>query len=126
MGIITIRRRQRRPSVRIPFNKSYPERIYRTGDLGKYDREGPADLCLRRDYQIKHQGHRIELGEIEAAAFALPAVKACACVYDRGQEVICLFTRERTPATKRSCGSWGKSFPATCCRGGWNTGNSFP
>ena len=59
-----------------PFNKSYPERIYRTGDLGKYDREGRLIFVSRRDYQIKHQGHRIELGEIEAAAFALPAGKS--------------------------------------------------
>ena len=94
-----------------PFNKSYPERIYRTGDLGKYDREGRLIFVSRRDYQIKHQGHRIELGEIEAAAFALPAVKACACVYDRGQEVICLFYEGENSCDKEILRELGKKLP---------------
>ncbi len=64
-----------------PLNFSYPERIYRTGDIGHYDREGLLHFVSRRDAQIKHMGHRIELGEIEAAVNALDFIRAGVCNY---------------------------------------------
>lgn len=51
--------------VQNPLNRDYPERIYRTGDLGFYDSDGNLCFAGRRDFQIKHMGHRIELEEIE-------------------------------------------------------------
>ena len=45
------------------LNSSYPELIYRTGDLGRYNEKG--ELVLFPGRIIKHMGHRIELGEIE-------------------------------------------------------------
>jgi len=44
---------------------SIGERIYRTGDLGRYDHQGCMEFMGRRDFQVKINGHRIELGEIE-------------------------------------------------------------
>lgn len=41
------------------------ERIYRTGDLGRYLPGGVIEFLGRSDTQVKIQGHRIELGEIE-------------------------------------------------------------
>ena len=52
--------------VQNPLNTHYPELIYRTGDLAKYNEYGELVFVSRKDYQIKHMGHRIELGEIEA------------------------------------------------------------
>ena len=52
--------------VQNPLNDAYPEIIYRTGDLGRYNEQGELIFISRKDYQIKHMGHRIELGEIEA------------------------------------------------------------
>ena len=43
------------------------ERIYRTGDLGRYLPNGTIEFIGRVDFQIKIQGHRIEAGEIEVA-----------------------------------------------------------
>ncbi len=43
------------------------ERLYKTGDIGRYLPDGDIEFLGRRDFQVKIQGFRIELGEIEAA-----------------------------------------------------------
>ncbi len=73
-----------------PLNKMYPERIYRTGDLVKYDENGQLVYCARKDFQIKHMGHRIELGEIEIAVDAIPEISRCCCLYNEKRERILL------------------------------------
>lgn len=77
--------------VQNPLNSHYSERIYRTGDLGKFDENGNLVFLSRRDYQIKHMGHRIELGEIEANAAFIEEVKICCCIYIKEIEKIILF-----------------------------------
>ncbi|BBB92140.1 MAG TPA: non-ribosomal peptide synthetase [Methylomusa anaerophila] len=42
------------------------ERLYCTGDLGRYWPDGNIEFLGREDFQVKISGHRIELGEIEA------------------------------------------------------------
>lgn len=41
------------------------ERIYATGDIGRYLPDGNIEILGRNDFQVKILGHRIELGEIE-------------------------------------------------------------
>ncbi len=77
--------------VQNPLNPYYPELIYRTGDIGRFNEHGELVFISRRDAQIKHMGHRIELGEIEAAAAAADGVRAACCVYDAGGKRIVLF-----------------------------------
>ncbi len=58
---------------------TYPatgERIYYTGDLGRWLPDGQVEFLGRADFQVKINGFRIELGEIEGAIQALPGVKA--------------------------------------------------
>lgn len=74
-----------------PLTTAYPERIYKTGDLGFYDEKGLLQFTSRKDYQIKHMGHRIELGEIEVAVNAIDYIDAAVCVFDRNREKIVLF-----------------------------------
>ena len=42
------------------------ERLYRTGDIGRYLPDGNIEFLGRKDTQVKIQGYRAELGEIEA------------------------------------------------------------
>lgn len=76
--------------VQNPLQNAYPERIYRTGDLGRWDERGNLIFLGRGDQQIKHMGHRIELGEIEAAASNAKGVAGCACVYQQKRQRIVL------------------------------------
>ncbi len=80
-----------RAFVQNPLNRAYPERIYRTGDLGRLNERGELVFVSRLDDQIKHMGHRIELGEIEANVNSLPGVGLSACVYDAERGRITLF-----------------------------------
>ena len=76
--------------VQNPLNPYYPETVYRTGDIVKYNERGELVYISRKDFQIKHMGYRIELGEIETAVSAVDGMKACACVYDAKKEKIVL------------------------------------
>ncbi|MFG1349931.1 amino acid adenylation domain-containing protein [Xanthobacter autotrophicus] len=51
------------------------ERLYRTGDFGRFLPDGNIEFLGRRDTQIKVNGHRIELGEIEAVLAQHPRVE---------------------------------------------------
>lgn len=64
-----------------PLKPDYPERIYKTGDLGSFRSDGYLLFHGRADRQVKHMGYRVELDEIEAALLQLRGVDACACVY---------------------------------------------
>ena len=77
--------------VQNPLNKAYGERIYRTGDLGRYNDRGELVFLCRKDSQIKHMGHRIELGEIEVAALKNDLVNQACCVYDNNDKRIVVF-----------------------------------
>lgn len=77
--------------VQNPLNDAYPEIIYRTGDLAKYNDEGDLVFVSRKDYQIKHMGHRIEMGEIELNVNMMEGMTSACCVYDKEKDKIILF-----------------------------------
>ncbi len=66
------------------------ERLYRTGDMGRYMPDGNIEFLGRADFQIKIRGYRVELGEVEAALNQHEAVREAIVV-----------AREETPGDKR-------------------------
>lgn len=77
--------------VQNPLNDLYPELIYRTGDLGRWNERGELEFAGRKDYQIKHMGHRIELGEIEVIVNMHPQVRSACCIFDNEKKKIVLY-----------------------------------
>lgn len=76
--------------VQNPLNKSFPEVIYRTGDLAHYNELGEIMFMSRKDNQVKHMGQRVELGEIEIAINAMDEIDASICFYDHDKQKIVL------------------------------------
>ncbi|MES2355410.1 MAG: amino acid adenylation domain-containing protein [Pseudomonadota bacterium] len=60
-------RDEQRTAERFITHPQTGERIYKSGDLGRYLPDGTVELFGREDFQIKIRGYRVELGEIEAA-----------------------------------------------------------
>ncbi|MFD1815429.1 amino acid adenylation domain-containing protein [Rhodococcus gannanensis] len=53
-------------------------RLYRTGDVVRWNPDGTLEYLGRADGQVKVRGFRVELGEVEAALGRCPGVAACA------------------------------------------------
>ncbi len=78
--------------VQNPLNTSYPEVIYRTGDLVFVNELGEIIFKGRKDSLVKHLGYRIELGEIEHVIInTLKLVENGCVVYNFSKKEIVLF-----------------------------------
>lgn len=97
-----------------PLNTSYPELIYRTGDMAYMREDGNIMFKGRKDSLIKHMGYRIELGEIEhVIENDLKLVKYCCAVYQYAKKVIVLYYQNDEELTEKDFRTaLNKSFPA--------------
>ena len=97
-----------------PLNTSYPETIYRTGDMAYVREDGNIIFKGRKDSLIKHMGYRIELGEIEhVIENDLKLVKYCCAVYRYAKKEIVLYYENETELTdKEFRAKISKVFPA--------------
>ncbi|QNN43934.1 non-ribosomal peptide synthetase [Pedobacter roseus] len=71
------------------------ERMYLTGDLGRWLPDGNIEFLGRSDDQVKIRGYRVELGEIENVLVGHPGIESCvAAVRGIGsdRELVCYFT----------------------------------
>jgi natural product biosynthesis luciferase-like monooxygenase protein len=59
------------------FSRRPGMRLYRTGDMGRYRRDGKIECLGRNDSQVKIRGFRIELSEIETALAVHPHIRQC-------------------------------------------------
>lgn len=99
--------------VQNPLNHSYPETLYRTGDIVFINENGEIVFKGRKDSLIKHMGYRIELGEIEHVIInTLKLVRNGCVVYNHKRKEITLYyesENELTPAEFRK--SIGSALP---------------
>ncbi len=96
-----------------PLNTSYPELIYRTGDMAYMREDGNIMFKGRKDSLIKHMGYRIELGEIEhVIENDLKLVKYCCAVYQYAKKEIVLYYQNDDELTEKEFRTvLSKSFP---------------
>ncbi|MDE7242461.1 MAG: amino acid adenylation domain-containing protein, partial [Oscillospiraceae bacterium] len=77
--------------IQNPLNPWYPDRVYRTGDLGFRGTDGLLYFAARCDNQIKHMGYRIELGEVETALNGVEGIAAAVCFFDQEHDrIVCV------------------------------------
>jgi non-ribosomal peptide synthetase component F len=96
MGYINNYEKTNASFVQNPLNESYPEKIYRTGDLVKTNDKNEILYIGRKDSQIKHSGYRIELGDIENASNSLDHIQSSCVIYDEINREICLFYQSQS------------------------------
>ncbi|WP_351224848.1 amino acid adenylation domain-containing protein [Streptomyces sp. NPDC002133] len=75
------------------------ERLYRSGDHGRWQPGGKLEFLGRRDAQVKIRGFRIEIGEIENTLLRVPGVRDGAVVVaeraDHSQHLVAFYTGPR-------------------------------
>ena len=69
------------------------QRIYKTGDLARWNQCGEIEYLGRSDFQVKIRGQRIELGEIDAILLQQAGVQSAASLIDtsRASPIIIAF-----------------------------------
>jgi acyl-CoA synthetase (AMP-forming)/AMP-acid ligase II/acyl carrier protein len=63
-----------------PFTNDPEDRLYRTGELGRYLPDGNVEWGGRKDRRVSIRGFRVELAEVESVLSQHPAVKDTAVV----------------------------------------------
>ncbi|MFE6163850.1 amino acid adenylation domain-containing protein [Streptomyces sp. NPDC056486] len=63
------------------------ERLYRSGDHGRWLPDGKLEFLGRRDGQVKIRGFRVEIGEIENALLRVDGVRDGAVIVVRGTQL---------------------------------------
>ena len=56
------------------------ERLYRSGDYGRWQPDGKLEFLGRQDAQVKIRGFRIEIGDIENALLRIPGTRRGAVI----------------------------------------------
>jgi amino acid adenylation domain-containing protein len=75
------------------------QRLYRSGDFGRWQPDGKLEFLGRRDAQVKIRGFRIEIGDIENALLRVPGVRQGAVVIaeraDKSKHLAAFYSGER-------------------------------
>ncbi|MFM9695655.1 non-ribosomal peptide synthetase [Streptomyces europaeiscabiei] len=87
------------------------ERLYRSGDHGRWRPDGKLEFLGRRDTQVKVRGFRIEIGEVENALLKVAGVRDGAVVVARGAHLVA-FHSGRPLAVEELRGRLAASLPA--------------
>ena len=107
------------------------QRLYRSGDYGRWRPDGKLEFLGRRDSQVKIRGFRIEIGEIENTLLRVPGVRDGAVVVaeraDQSKHLVAFYSGQRPlevdvlrdrlgESLPRVHGSVGVSLAGAVCR----------
>lgn len=91
------------------------ERLYRSGDHGRWLPDGKLDFLGRRDHQVKISGFRIEIGEVENTLLRAPGVRDAAVVVaerpGRGKQLVGFYGAAAPVETEVLRGTLEASLP---------------
>ncbi|MBP1080163.1 amino acid adenylation domain-containing protein [Bacillus capparidis] len=76
------------------------DRMYKTGDLGRWLPNGEIEFLGRADHQVKIRGYRIELSEIHQVLVKLKDIQDAAIIdweLDSGKKVLCAYLIANEP-----------------------------
>jgi len=71
--------------IQNPFSENQYDRLFKTGDLARWQEDGSIECLGRIDQQIKLRGFRIELGEIESVLTSHHQVKQAVVVVQESE-----------------------------------------
>lgn len=72
-------------------NKFGNGKMYKTGDLAKFNEIGEIEYIGRNDFQVKLKGLRIELSEIEKQMLNIEYIKSCVVLTDKNKTYLKAF-----------------------------------
>nr|MBA3455839.1 amino acid adenylation domain-containing protein [Deltaproteobacteria bacterium] len=67
------------------------DRVYRTGDQGRFLADGNVQMVGRLDDQVKVRGYRVELGELEGVVRSLAGVRQAVAVLDEPRRSLVVY-----------------------------------
>jgi amino acid adenylation domain-containing protein len=85
-GYIGDEERTQRMFLKNPFTRDPSDRLYRTGELGRYLPDGNIEWAGRNDRRVNIRGFRVELEEIETVLRQHPVVREAAVVLGQFNE----------------------------------------
>jgi len=92
------------------------QRLYRSGDYGRWLPDGKLEFLGRRDAQVKISGFRIEIGEIENTLLRAPGVREGAVVVaeraDRSKHLVAFYSSDGPLDAGALRDRLGESLPA--------------
>lgn len=88
-----------------PFASESGTKLYKTGDLGRYNTRGTIEFLGRADHQVKIRGFRIELSEIEKIILQHQMVQdAVVVVEESSHEEVAFGKSEQLPEPEEFAG----------------------
>jgi amino acid adenylation domain-containing protein len=88
-----------------PFSESHSDRLYRSGDKGRFLADGTIEFLGRMDMQVKFRGMRVDLNEIESACNKQPGIRESAVVVhedDAGKQRLVAYVVSDSPVLATS------------------------
>lgn len=76
------------------YSEVLKEKIYLTGDLGRFNFDSTISILDRIDLQIKLNGQRIELEDIERNISSYPNIKEAVVILKENRFLVCYYIKE--------------------------------